>query len=1412
MGVAIAAYTDVPSGVWYEDAVNAFLEADYLDATQTRFRGGDLANRAEFVKLVVQLNGGVLSTPPAVPSFNDVAPGTWYYSFFEEAGEAGWVRGDGSCYGTKPCYARPGANINRAEAAAIINRAFSLDATGASAKFADNPSGQWYTQEIQTAADHCILQGDGDTGRVRPSDNMNRAEMVVMLHRVDQNLEYGKDCGEVSGEPAVTDVVSTSSTVVEVSFNVSLDQTAAADAAMYTVTGPNGEVAVSSASLVSDDTVSLTLADALTAGAEYTLNVENMKSADGTTFSDSATFTGYSALPQGDGNLEVSVSSKNPVGDTVPKGAVGVVMTSVDLTAKDDDVTVENLTILHEGFGSSDDITGVYGVINGERVTRKRTLDSQTTTATVRFSKPLVIKKGSTVTLDIAADILSTAATSGEHALTLEVQNDVFSNAKAVTGNFPIRGSDFRVAAVAAGTLTISYRSVTPSKVKVGDKNAILGKWEVSVDSTEDQTIYSMTVENDGTTGDGDLANLKVTRSDGTVVTNTVAQTVADFATFVFDPPLTILEGDKLTLDVRGDVAGGAAKTAKLHFDESSDIFAVGSLYGYGVNGQLYGSLVSLPTETATLPTPVSIDAGQFTIGINGPSTQNFTPDDNDAVLANINFDTSGDEDIDIEELYIAIQGTTSTGAAFVKGRNTPSTADEINEMLQGVEIRNKATGRTVSGVRLTDAGTNSSAATTGTATGAYQLYRFDDFIVRGKENYEFRADFIDNSATANAAPRNGDRFRVHICGEPTHVLDSTNALIANTTGCTFGGLITASTAYQMKVKGLSTNDRVGDVRPRGTISGVFQDIKTSSLALTVRSTGSADSTVSNAKSVPLLRFEARASEAKDVLVTNFIFESANEFSLTNGNNYALWVDSTGDGTVDKILEEGVSNQGGQVSFNTLLNGGFVVPKEQTVIFEVHADIASSLTGTSPTLSIRFDTGATFALAEEADDGSSLSGIACRNPGNTDESGDGSATGCDTSLTASPQIILDVDAYGKTYTLKSSGDLYVTQSTVSVRNHQLLGGKLENEILRLQFHAEFEDIEVTDLVFTASGAGATNFATNVNSLELYTAGATTKFATATVGGCTTNTDPPANSMCVRMNNDQFVVKKGADTDVLVRPVMKSDEDGSVSGNSIALKIDPTSTNYSGTGAVRAQGALSSFPLNGADSDAFAEGEVFIGRSTAGSNNLISGPEHKVVHAKLAALLNDNPDPNGTSIPSGTAKPIGQFLFRTYAHNNSKNGLNDWTLSGIIFNVNATNVQLGTVGNNQSAAGGSEFYLYNKANNTVKHQCLANKAAASGALTVTCRGLQAGSVNVQLDAGTDTTFVLESNVSNPKIANTNSTLQVSLSNFSNLRASTFSTTLNTGGTIDWADKDSSESARFLWIENNESTVNSTSYTG
>jgi hypothetical protein len=1415
VATAIAAYSDVPAGVWYEEAVNAFVDAGYLDSTQAKFRGTDNANRAEFVKLVVELNGGVINSTPATPSFDDVATGAWYYKYFEEAGKEGWVRGDGSCYGKHPCYARPSANINRAEAAAIIVRAFGLEAAGSAPQFVDNASGQWYTADIQAAADHCVLQGDDSTGRVRPSDNMNRAEMVVMLHRVDQGLTYGQDCGSVAvSTPQVKEAVATSSMVLEVQFNVAVDETAAKDKSHYTVTG-SPELPIDSIALTGNDMVEITLGAAMDAGHTYTLTVVDMMTTDGKKFSDSVTFSGYTSVIQGDGTLEATLSAKNPVGDTIPQGAQGVVFTTIDLTATADDVVIENLTILHEGFGDSADFSGVYAVVDGTRVTRKRTIDTQSYTATVRFTTPLVVPAGKTVTLQIAGDLANPATTASEHSLTVELPTDIVSNAKSVKGNFPLKGKAFRVAAVASGNVSIAYRSVTPSNIKVGDKAATIGKWEIDVDSAEDQTLYSMTIENDGTASDGDFVNIALRRSDGTVLTKTVAATIGDFATLVFDPPFTVLEGDKITMNLIADITGGAAKNIKIHFDETGDIFAVGSLYGYGVNGQLYGSSIQLPTETSTLPATVTIDAGQFTISIDGPVTQQYTRKDKNVVLANIWFETGG-EDVDVENLFILIQGSTSTGAAFNQGRVSPTSADEISEALEKVELRNTTNGRTVSGVRLTSAGSNSVRSTTGNGTGAFQIYRFDDFIVKGKEKYEFRVNFIDNSGTSSAAaPSNGDKFRIHICGEATHNLNSSNELVANTTGCTMGGFISSTvTAYHMKIKGVSTNDRVGDYRPGGSISGNFQEIKSAGLTVTGKATASTDTAVENAKNITLFRFEGRASEAADVLITDLIFESVTTSSLINGNNYTIWVDTNDDGVVDTILQKGVAAQSGQITFDKMTGGGYVIPKQKSVVFEVHADIAGSLTSSSAQLRVQFDTGATFIQAEQVNDGTSLSGIGVKGPGATsyyttspfNSSPHGSAT-------SEVQVVM---ANATLYTLREQGDLYVTKSSTPVRTRQLLGGTLADEILRLQFHAEYEDIDVTDLVFTASGANASSHASNVDRLELYMVGATTPFATATVAGCGTDT-VPANSLCASMDGQEFIVPKGSNTNILIRPRMRTDVDGATSNQVVKYfinQISPTSSTSSGS--VRARGLLSSNNLTGMDTDGTPEGEVYVGTSsaTATASAKITSNENNVVLAKITSITNADANANGTAIPTGTQRSIAQFKFSTAAANNLKNGTNKFTLSGVIFNVNATNVLLGS--GDQTAAATSDFKIYNKADPTTKATCLSAATSVSGtgqsgSLVVTCRDIVTNtSVNTEIDPGTDVTFVLEAEVANAKISNSaTSTLQVSLQGFDTQTASTFTSTTSH---LVWLDKDNGNTTRFYWIEYPETSINGTSYNG
>lgn len=1402
VGTAFAAYSDVPSGVWYGEAVSAFTDAGYLDATQPRFRGGDTATRAEFTKLIVMLNGGLLSTPPAVPSFNDVPTGAWFYAYMEEAAKEGWVRGDNNCYGSKPCNARPNANINRAEAASLIVRAFGLDSTGSAPQFVDNPSGQWYTESIQTAADHCVLQGDDSTGRVRPSDNMNRAEMVVMLHRVDQGLTFGVDCGK--GQvvtPAVKSVVATSSTTVEVEFSVAVAKASAEDKTKYTMSG-SPTVPINAAKLIAKDTVELTLGEEMVADHEYTMQVKDVESEAGDKISGTKTFKGYAAIAKGEGELEVSLSSKNPRGDTLPKGAVGVVLLSADFTAScKDKVQVENLTVLHEGFGESTDVDGVYAAVNGARVTRKRTIDAQDQTADLRFSSALVIDPCETVTVDLVADFSSTATTSAEHNFVVELPSDVSSNAKAVTGNFPLRGETFKIAAVTSGIISITYRSVNPSQVQVGDKGVVIGKFEVDADSTEDQTLYSMTFEQASSASDGDFVNIAVRRTDGTILTNTVAQTVGDFVTLVFDPPFTILEGDKITLEVVADVVNGADKSIQMHFEESSDLFAVGSLYGYGVNGQLYGSQISIPTDN---PTTVTIDAGEFTIGINGPATTQYTSDTNDAVLANVEFSTGG-EDIDIKTLYVLVHGSTSTGgymcdnggAAATAAACTATTTDTetIQSMMEGVELRNRTTGRTVTGVRMTGSADSGDAASGN--PGEYQIYRFDDFVVKGKETWQFRVDFVSVSGTH---PRNGDKFRIYICGEPTHVLDTANNLATNTATCTFGSTITASTSYYMQVEGLSTGDKVGDVRPRGDIAGNVMEVIDASLTVEVKALATSETAVENAKDINLLRFEAKASSAEDLLFTKAVFE-ADSGSLVNVNNYALWVDTDGDRVVDTVLENGVATQSSQVTFSELAGGGYVLPKEQTVVFEVHGDVASSLTGND--LRLAFDTGSTvtYIEAEKLADGTSLSGLKTNGT---------CATTCDITVTT---------AKSTNFTLRAQGDLFVSLDSQTIGARQLLGGTLGEPVLRVKMHAEYEDIDVTDMVINSSGSTAAS----VDSLEIWLDGATKALAVSggcgsadvlqnNAGGATVTT---TTAFCFTMDNKQLVVPKGSDVRLQIRPRIKTDVSGATSNNMFALFIDhtPASNDATGTGSVRARGVASSNNLSANGGNTSADGEVFIGRTAAAATNTrVIGNANFTVLSKLATITNGGAA-TGT-VPSGADREVGAFTLTAATNSNTKDGTNQWVLSGAVFTVNATNVNMASTG----------FKIYNKAASMSQStSCSAYTTGgtaivgtASGVFLVNCSNLAASTsvTNTAIDSGQSITLVLLANVTNTNTAASSggsSILQVSLNDFTNVTKKSFDQASG-NSRIQWNDKDNASTTTFTWVEYPDTAVNSTTYRG
>lgn len=287
-------YTDVSAGAWYEEAASALLDMDALNSDEERLRPNDTATRAEMAKLLVEMNDRPLVYPSRA-SFDDISETAWYFPYMEAAARAGWYKGDRNCYGTHPCTVRPRDGLNRAEAAILLVRAFALTRTDAAPDFMDNnrPS-LWYYQPIQIAADHCVLEGDGDTGLVRPASLMNRAEMIVMFHRASQNLEYGRDCGVRTPfpRPDLESAAATSSRRVRLTFTTDLDLSVANDDARYAVTLIGGsDLNVTNAIIIDDNIVDVTLATDLEDNESYRVTVTNMKTDVSVTFSASETFT-----------------------------------------------------------------------------------------------------------------------------------------------------------------------------------------------------------------------------------------------------------------------------------------------------------------------------------------------------------------------------------------------------------------------------------------------------------------------------------------------------------------------------------------------------------------------------------------------------------------------------------------------------------------------------------------------------------------------------------------------------------------------------------------------------------------------------------------------------------------------------------------------------------------------------------------------------------------------------------------------------------------------------------------------------------------------------------------------------------------------------------------------------------------
>ncbi len=506
-----------------------------------------------------------------------------------------------------------------------------------------------------------------------------------------------------------------------------------------------------------------------------------------------------------------------------------------------------------------------------------------------------------------------------------------------------------------------------------------------------------------------------------------------------------------------------------------------------------------------------------------------------------------------------------------------------------------------------------------------------------------------------------------------------------------------------------------------------------------------ASSLAAGAKNVTVFAMDAVAGR-QDVQLTvlSFVTQSG---SLTSATNYRMFYDSNGDGLADKQAGTATA-QNNTLSFNNL---AIPVKDGYATRLELKADITT--TPASGAWSIGFNTAnARFVQAIGTQDNRDLTGI--------------ELNGADCAESSICWIAVSTIA-NPVFHIIDQGSLYITSSSSQAPSSQVLGSRTSSDLLRIKLRADGEDIKVTRFNFTG-------VSDSFSRLLLYKQGEEFPFETAWTTECANVGNGKFCSIA------SFTVQDQQEVTLLVRGVAKADTEGGTSGGSATITLESTSSLL----GVEAQGVESQDVLVKNDGDNFAEGEVFIGRSTPGTDTTITSNPHDLVLAKLTNIENANPDADNASVPTGTTA-FGVFKFYAASHDNTNGGSNDVNIRKLVFTVNANNVQF------QS----NSFEIYNTANASVTTAC--TSSATTGVFTVTCDNLQSASVNTEVEAGQNITLALRGVITNPQIAAGSSSLQASLNDLTN-RAS--------GGPVQWDD----EITTMNWVDMLQTVIRSTSY--
>lgn len=178
--------TDIPSGSWYESAVQYCLNNNYMSGeSETKFNPNGTVSRAQMVQVLYNLEGQPGYTSGHTP-FEDITPDSWYYNAVR------WSEENGIASGTSATTFKPNAPVTREQVATFFaNYAkFKNNYSGAQSdlsKYSDqNKISAWAKENISWAVNYGLMSGTSET-TLDPQGTCIRAQLAQFIKNYFKN-------------------------------------------------------------------------------------------------------------------------------------------------------------------------------------------------------------------------------------------------------------------------------------------------------------------------------------------------------------------------------------------------------------------------------------------------------------------------------------------------------------------------------------------------------------------------------------------------------------------------------------------------------------------------------------------------------------------------------------------------------------------------------------------------------------------------------------------------------------------------------------------------------------------------------------------------------------------------------------------------------------------------------------------------------------------------------------------------------------------------------------------------------------------------------------------------------------------------------------------------------------------------